>query len=188
MIGCRENKEMALPQLPPSGLVLYLSTETMDEQFVINATFRADNVDVYYYEIQNLNNHVVSYDTIIYSGEIVKSIIANSKHSYEVKVTAHNSAGDVDVVQYILNPEEPNQWQILWAQNGNTLNFTLSYAVTQIDYPITQTEICTIQGAPLLCQQSSEKRVDVGSLTRGIYILKVTLDTGETVMTQFLKR
>ena len=154
----------------------------------ITTQFYSNGATKYYYGIRDLNNLVIVNDTIDMYDDLIKIITGNKHHSFEISVTAHNNAGDADAVQYILNPEEPNQWQILWAQNGNTLNFTLSYAVTQIDYPITQTEIYTIQGIRLLYQQSPEKSINVGGLTRGIYILKVTLDTGEIVTTQFLKR
>ena len=109
-------------------------------------------------------------------------------HNYEINIRAINNAGYTEIQKYIFNSATQGTWGIILRQVDQSIKITTVYNGSQIDYPITKSEVYTIGGQLLLTQNSSSKYVDVSSLARGIYVMKVTLQHGQIVSSNFAKR
>ena len=189
MTACTGNDEPQYVGLPEN---LQVSLSTSSEGNTLDATlqFSADGAAWYVTACHDLNTNNFHYDTLALVNTHTFNGLA-SDHNYEFRVEAFNSAGSVEKTVFLLDESVADAWSLLvWNNGTDKIRFSVCYNKIAIDYPVIKSEIYENQSEAqlLLTQNSPDKIVDVSSLPRGIYVLKVTLENGQVLSGMFAKR
>ena len=173
--------------LPPEIVNFSVDTITVGDVLTATLCYETKYADRNVLALHNLNTNAAMYDTINAS-LCKKEFELNREHNYEFYLKAINKSGYQSDLRFVFINYNPEYWSLTVGQTGQTIRYTVAYGVMQIDYPVVQSEIYTTAGIHLLSQHSPEKTIDVSGISRGVYVLKVTLANGVIVSKRFAIR
>lgn len=173
--------------LPPEIVSFCVDTITQNSKQKTTLSFDIKYADSLFISILDMDDKQYLRDTL--QGDAKQQDwLLETNHSYEFYLRAKNQYGTIYKQLYILNDVNSGIWGVILRQTDQSIKITTVFNGVQIDYPITLAEVLTTGGELLLTHASSDKYVDVSSLERGVYTMKVTLQHGLVVSSNFAKR